>query len=89
MNKNDGKNVNPATNLLPQKSKDSDDEDWDDDADDSDSESMVNTNRMNKDINKAVKISQKDMAPIRLWWVGRPTMNMAVTSQCYPGVRKI
>ena len=58
--KNDGKNVNPATNLLPQKSKDSDDEDWDDDADDSDS--MVNTSKMNKDINKAVKISQKDMA---------------------------
>ncbi len=57
--KNDGKNVNPATNLLPQKSKDGDDQDGEDD---SDSESLINTAKMNKDINKAVKISQKDLA---------------------------
>ncbi len=59
--KNDGKNVNPSTNLLPQKSKEDDEKDWDSD-DDSDSESLVNTNKINKDINKAVKESQKDAA---------------------------
>ncbi len=57
--KQDGKSVNPATNLLPQKSED--DEDWEDDED------SRNINKANKDINKANKeISKinKDIAVI-------------------------
>lgn len=57
--KNDGKNVNPSTNLLPQKSKD-DDEDWDDN--DSDNDSLVNVDKINKEVNKAAKSAQKDAA---------------------------
>lgn len=52
--KDDGKSVNPSTNLLPAKSQD-DDEDWDDDT-------SVNVNKMNKEINKTVKKSQADVA---------------------------
>jgi DUF4097 and DUF4098 domain-containing protein YvlB len=59
--KNDGKNVNPATNLLPQKSKEDDEDDWNSD-DDGDSDSSVNVSKMNKDINKSVRESQKDAA---------------------------
>ena len=51
--KHDGKTVNPATNLLPQKSDD-DDFDFDDDA-------LVNTNQINKEVAKAVKNSQKEI----------------------------
>ncbi len=54
--KDDGKSVNPSTNLLPQKSQDND-EDWDNDNDTS-----VNVNKMNKEINKSVKKSQADVA---------------------------
>ncbi|CAN5397609.1 hypothetical protein BH20ACI1_BH20ACI1_05600 [soil metagenome] len=54
--KNDGKNLNPATNLLPQKSS----EDFDNDGDVS-----VNTTRMNKDVAKAVKEAQKEIAKIQ------------------------
>lgn len=54
--KDDGKSVNPSTNLLPQKSQD-DDDDWDNDNDTS-----VNVNKMNKEINKSVKKSQADVA---------------------------
>ncbi|MBS1794400.1 MAG: DUF4097 family beta strand repeat protein [Acidobacteria bacterium] len=57
--KNDGRNVNPATNLLPQKNG-ADDADWDDDKDDQDS--LVKPNKINKEVNKAVKNSQKDVA---------------------------
>lgn len=52
--KDDGKSVNPATNLLPAKSQD-DDEDWDND-------NPVNVNKMNKEINKSVKKSQAEVA---------------------------
>lgn len=57
MRKKDGKNVNPATDLLPQKSKDS--EDWEDGADE---QSRVNTAKMNREIAKTVKQSQKESA---------------------------
>jgi DUF4097 and DUF4098 domain-containing protein YvlB len=63
--KNDGKSVNPSTNLLPQKSKEDDEEDWDSDDDndnDNDSKSLINSEKMNKDISKAMKNSQKDVA---------------------------
>ncbi len=60
--KNDGKNVNPATNLLPQKNKEDDEKDWDDSDDNSDDNSSVNVSKMNKDIDKSVKESQKDAA---------------------------
>ena len=49
--KDDGKNVNPATNLLPQKGKEDDEEDWD-------TESM-NTEQMNRDIDKSVRNAKK------------------------------
>ncbi|MEP6903460.1 MAG: hypothetical protein ABJA66_17165, partial [Actinomycetota bacterium] len=59
--KNDGKNVSPSTNLLPQKSKDDDEEDRDDD-EDKDDDTSVNVNKINKEINKSVKSSQKEVA---------------------------
>ena len=55
--KNDGKSINPATNLLPQKNKDS--EDPDEDNDDIDITVNIDTPKMNKDIDKADKNSQK------------------------------
>ena len=48
--KNDGKATNPATNLLPQKSKDDDNEDWD-----SDNDTSFKSAKMNKEIAKAMK----------------------------------
>jgi DUF4097 and DUF4098 domain-containing protein YvlB len=62
--KNDGRNVNPAVNLLPQKSED--DEDWDDD-DDNDSDddsSRAARAKMNKDIAKATKEVTKEVKKI-------------------------
>jgi DUF4097 and DUF4098 domain-containing protein YvlB len=53
--KNDGKNVNPATNLLP--AKGSDDADWEDDA--------FNSNKVNKEVAKAQKDVQKSMNDAR------------------------
>ena len=59
--KPDGKNLSPATNLLPQKQKDEDD--WDkDDEDDPEFKSSVrhiNTVKLNKEVAKAVKESTK------------------------------
>ena len=52
--KQDGRNPNPAVNLLPPKSKDGD-EDWDNDKD-------VSIEKMNKEIEKSVKDSQKHTA---------------------------
>ncbi len=49
--KNDGRNLNPATNLLPQKSNDDDD-----DSDDSDS--LVQTDRLNREIARSMKRSE-------------------------------
>lgn len=54
--KNDGRNQSPAVNLLPQKSQD-DNEDWDDDDDDS----MIQTERMNRDIERSIKQSKADI----------------------------
>ena len=54
--KNDGKSVNPATNLLPQKSKD-DEEDWD-----NDTSWNPKSEKLNKDIAKAVKDSARTAA---------------------------
>ncbi len=53
--KNDGKSLNPATNLLPQKGAE-DDEDWEDDV------SAVDTHKMKKEINQAIKESEKEIA---------------------------
>lgn len=58
LRKNDGKNVNPAVNLLPQKSKDDDNEDWDD----NDNDSMIQTDKMNRDIERSMKTAQVDIA---------------------------
>jgi DUF4097 and DUF4098 domain-containing protein YvlB len=55
--KNDGKNVNPATNLLPPKSQ-NDEDDFDND-NDNDNDNSINVDKMNKDIKKSVKESQK------------------------------
>ncbi|MGI8884581.1 MAG: DUF4097 family beta strand repeat-containing protein [Pyrinomonadaceae bacterium] len=52
--KNDGKSLNPATNLLPQKRTGSDD--------DNEGRNRVNTVKMNKEIAKAVVDSQKEAA---------------------------
>lgn len=52
--KNDGKSVNPATNLLPQKGKDDDDEDWDNNV-----SWNSKSDKVNKEIAKAVKESAK------------------------------
>jgi hypothetical protein len=61
--KNDGKNTNPAVNLLPQKSED--DEDWDDDDDDSDDDSMRSSSaKVNKEVAKAAKDAQKEINKI-------------------------
>ena len=54
--KNDGKTVNPATNLLPQKTKEDDEEDWD-----SDGNSSLDADKLNNDINKSLKDSQKEV----------------------------
>ena len=56
--KDDGKSVNPSTNLLPAKSQDND-EDWDND---NDNDNSLNVDKMNKEINKSVKESQKEVA---------------------------
>lgn len=56
--KNDGRNLSPATNLLPQKNKD--DEDWD--TSDNDNESSVNTARINRQVAREIKRAQKDVA---------------------------
>src|SRR5215213_5279652 len=60
--KSDGKNVNPAVNLLPAKSQnddDDDDNDVDNDNDNDNDNGAVNVNKMNKEIKKSVKNAQK------------------------------
>jgi len=60
--KNDGRNLAPATNLLPQKSKD--DEDWDDN--DSENESSeVEVRQMNRDVARQVRQSQRDVQKMK------------------------
>lgn len=53
LRKKDGRNQNPAVNLLPQKGQD---DDWDDDDD-----AMINTERMNRDIARSMKQAQVDI----------------------------
>ncbi len=56
--KQDGKNLNPATNLLPQKSED--DEDWDEDNENRTvNKTNKEINKVNKDIAKAVKDAER------------------------------
>lgn len=57
--KNDGKQLSPAVNLLPQKK---DDDDWDNDNDED--SSRIDTEKMNKDIAKSVKEAEKNVARI-------------------------
>jgi len=57
--KNDGKTASPAVNLLPQKK---DDDDWDND---NDEDSMIDNEKLNKDIAKSVKDAQKEVARIQ------------------------
>lgn len=54
--KNDGKSFSPATNLLPQKEKD--DEDWD--TNDDKSKDKEKSAKINKDIDRAVRDSQRE-----------------------------
>ena len=54
--KSDGRNQNPVINLLPQKSSEND-EDWDDD-----SVSAVETEKLNREIERNVKKSQAEIA---------------------------
>ncbi len=56
--KNDGKSTNPATDLLPQKSKD-DDDDWDNDGE---GPTAFNSSKVNKEIAKAMKDAGKTAA---------------------------
>jgi DUF4097 and DUF4098 domain-containing protein YvlB len=68
LRKKDGKGLSPAVNLLPQKSKDDeDDEDWDKDDDDDDTSRnvRVDTDKLNKHIEKSVQKAQKDLEKIR------------------------
>ncbi len=58
--KNDGKNPNPATNLLPQKKDD--DESWDKDDND---ESSVMSAKVNKEIAKATKAAEKQIKMVQ------------------------
>lgn len=58
LRKNDGRNQNPAVNLLPQKNQDDDDEDWDDD---DDKDSVIQTEKMNRDIARSMKKAQVDI----------------------------
>lgn len=60
LRKNDGRNQNPAVNLLPQKNQD-DDEDWKDDDDDNDNDSVIKTEKMNRDIARSMKQAQADI----------------------------
>jgi len=58
LRKNDGKSLNPATDLLPQKGKDDDsDDDWD-----LDISSHVNNEKVNKDIDAAITASNRAAA---------------------------
>jgi DUF4097 and DUF4098 domain-containing protein YvlB len=61
--RNDGKNVNPAVNLLPQKSED--DEDWDDDKDDNDDDSWKAMQKSQKDAAKSLKQAEKEIQKIK------------------------
>jgi DUF4097 and DUF4098 domain-containing protein YvlB len=67
LKKKDGKTLSPAVDLLPQKSKDDeDDEDWDkDDDNDNDGNSSrnvrIDTDKLNKHIEKSVQKAQKDL----------------------------
>lgn len=65
--KKDGRTQSPAVNLLPQKDKDDeDDEDWDKDDDgDSSRHVRVDTEKMNKHIEKSVMKAQKDLEKIK------------------------
>lgn len=57
--KDDGKNLSPATNLLPQKDKD--DDDWDFDVDiDNEMGKTVDTEKMNRDIERAVRDAERE-----------------------------
>lgn len=56
--KNDGKNLSPAVNLLPQKEKD--DEDWDKD----DDESMIKSVKMDKEVARAAKAGAEVSAKV-------------------------
>ena len=57
--KNDGKAVQPATNLLPQKNKD--DEDWDSGNDnDNDNDVSVDTEKINRDVARSVRQAQRE-----------------------------
>ncbi len=56
--KNDGKSTNPATNLLPQKSKDDDDNNWDNDGE----MTSFKSSKINKDVAKAIKDADKAAA---------------------------
>ena len=57
--KQDGRNPNPAVNLLPAKSKDNDE---DSDDDDNDNNISIDSEKMNKEIEKSIKESQKNTA---------------------------
>lgn len=60
--KSDGKSVNPAVNMLPQKEKDDADWDKDDDDDndnDNDNDMSMNVARMDKEVAKTVKATTK------------------------------
>ena len=59
--KNDGRNPNRAVDLLPQKSSD----DLDGNDDDDDDSSVINTKKLNKNIDKSLKESQKEMIKIK------------------------
>ena len=85
--KADGKNVNPAVNLLPQKSED---EDWDkddDDDEDSDNQTRASVNKSQKEvkksqaqINKELKEAEKEIAAANAQLSRINTENLRVIS---------
>ena len=74
--KNDGKNPNPATDLLPQKK---DDDDWDNDSE----ESMIDHEKLNKSIERSVKAVDKQVAKIQ------PEVDRAVAESVERSARSI
>ena len=74
--KNDGKSTNPATNLLPQKSKD-DEDDWDNDG-----ATVFKSSKVNKEIAKAIKDAGKTAAE-------GPKVAQAELARIAPEIEKI
>lgn len=61
--RNDGRNPNPAVNLLPQKSED--DEDWDENNEDFDEDALKEMEKAQKEAAKSMKQAEKELKKIK------------------------